>query len=135
MKSVWRFEDLVAWQLAVQLEQLVDRYREKASIRRAFKFHDQIKDAAESAPRNIAEGFGRYHHPEFSRFARIARGSEEEVLNHLLAAQRKKYLTAIETDEGAHAARKALRALNGLIRYLDDSGLRQNGSTLCTPCT
>ena len=121
MKGVWRFEDLIAWQLAVQLEQLVDRYREKPAIKRDFKFHDQIKDAAESGPRNIAEGFGRYHHPEFSRFARIARASEEEVLNHLLAAQRKKYISTAECDEGAHAARKALKAVNGLIRYLDST--------------
>ena len=93
MKGVWKFEDLIAWQLAVQLEELVDRYREKPLIKRDHKFHDQIKDAAESAPRNIAEGFGRFHHPEFAQFARIARGSEEEVLNHLFAAQRKKYIS------------------------------------------
>jgi len=121
MKGVWRFEDLIAWQLAVQLEQLVDRYRERPAIKRDFKFHDQIKDAAESAPRNIAEGFGRYHHPEFSRFARIARGSEEEVMNHLRAAMRKKYISEVECDEGLHAARKALKAVNGLIRYLDST--------------
>ena len=121
MKGVWRFEVLIAWQFAVQLEELVDRYRERPTIKRDFKFHDQLKDAAESGPRNIAEGFGRFHHPEFARFARIARGSEEEVLNHLFAAKRKGYITDLECDEGAHAVRKALKALNGLIRYLDST--------------
>lgn len=121
MKGVWRFEDLVAWQLAVQLEQLVDLYAEKPSIKRDFKFHDQLVDAAASGPRNIAEGFGRFHHPEFSRFAWIARASEEEVLNHILRAQRKAYITTAERDEGLHAVRKALKAVNGLIRYLDST--------------
>ena len=121
MRGVWRFEDLVAWQLAVQLEQLVDRYSERPAIKRDFKFREQLIDAAASGPRNIAEGFGRYHHPEFSRFARIARASEEEVLNHFLRAQRKGYISIAECDDGPHAARKALKAVNGLIRYLDST--------------
>ena len=113
MKGVWRFEDLVAWQLAIQLEQLADKYSERPAIKRDFKFHEQLIDAAASGPRNIAEGFGRYHHPEFSRFARIARASE--------GAQRKGYITVDECSECAHAARKALKAVNGLIRYLDST--------------
>jgi four helix bundle protein len=121
MRGVWRFEDLVAWQLAVQLEQLVDRYSERPAIKRVFKFREQLIDAAASGPRNIAEGFGRYHHPEFSRFARIARASEEEVLNHFLRAQRKGYISIAECDDGTHAARKPLKAVNGLIRYLDST--------------
>ena len=121
MGGVWRFEDLVAWQLAVQLERLTDRYCEKPAIKRDFKFRDQLADAAASAPRNIAEGFGRHRHPEFARFARIAKASEEEVLDHLLRARRKGYITDAELDQGAHAARKALKAVNGLIRYLDDT--------------
>jgi four helix bundle protein len=121
MRGVWRFEDLVAWQLAVQLEQLVDRYSERPAIKRVFKFREQLIDAAASGPRNIAEGFGRYHHPEFSRFARIVRASEEEVLNHFLRAQRKGYISIAECDDGTHAARKALKAVNGLIRHLDST--------------
>jgi four helix bundle protein len=72
-------------------------------------------------PRNIAEGFGRFHHPEFARFARIAKGSEQEVLNHLYRARTKGYITPAEFDDGAHAARKALKAVNGLIRYLEST--------------
>ena len=88
MDGVWKFEDLVAWKLAVQLQQLADKYCEKPVINRDFKFRDQLADAAASAPRNIAEGFGRFYHPDFARFARIAKGSEEEVLNHFLDAKR-----------------------------------------------
>jgi four helix bundle protein len=121
MQGVWKFEDLVAWKLAVQLQVLTDRYCEKPAIKRDFKFRDQLADAAASAPRNIAEGFGRFYHPDFARFARIAKGSEQEVLNHFLDAKRKGYLTLVEADDGAHAARKALIAINGLIRYLDST--------------
>jgi four helix bundle protein len=119
MQGVWKFEDLVAWKLAVQLQVLADRYCEKPAIKRDFKFRGQLADAAASAPRNIAEGFGRFYHPDFAKYARIAKASEQEVLNHFLDAKRKGYLTLVETDDGAHAARKALKAVNGLIRYLD----------------
>ncbi len=121
MQGVWRFEDLVAWKLAVQLQQLADKYCDKPAIKRDFKFRNQLSDSAASAPRNIAEGFGRFHHPEFARFARFAKGSEEEVLNHFLDAKRKGYITLVECEDGVHAARKALKAVNGLIRYLDDT--------------
>ncbi len=121
MRGVSRFQDLVAWQLAVQLRGLVDTYCEKPAIRRNFKFHDNLADAAASAPRTIAEGFGRKSHREFSRFAYIARGSEQEVLNSLIEAHQKRLITDAELDHGDHAARKALKVLNGLIHYLDST--------------
>lgn len=121
MKGIWKFEDLVAWQLAVQLQTFVDRLCERAAIKADLKFHGQISDAACSGPRNIAEGFGRYYHPEFARFARIAKASEQEVLNHLYRARTKRYITPAEFEDGAWAARKALKAVNGLIRHLDDT--------------
>ena len=121
MKGVWKFEDLVAWKLAVQLETFADRVCAKPEVKRDFKFRDQLADSAESAPRNIAEGFGRFYHREFARFARIAKASEEEVMNHLRRAKAKNYITQAELDDGLWAARKALKAVNGLIRYLDNT--------------
>ena len=105
MNGIWRFEDLVAWQLAVQLQTLVDRYGDRPAIKSDVKFHGQLTDAAQSAPRNIAEGFGRFHHPEFARFARIAPSSEQEVLNHLYRARTRRYITPAEFEDGAHVAR------------------------------
>ena len=119
MSSVWKFEDLGAWQLAVQLERFADRVCAKESVRRDFTFRDQLADAAASGPRNLAEGFGRFHHPEFARFARIAKASEHEVINHLRHARAKDYITELELEDGLYAARRALKAVNGLIRYLD----------------
>jgi four helix bundle protein len=119
MDGIWKFEDLVAWKLAVQLQELADAYCRKPPIAQDFKFREQLADAAASGPRNLAEGFGRFYHPDFAKFARIAKASEEEVLKHFLDAKRKGYITLVECDDAAHAARKALKAVNGLIRYLD----------------
>lgn len=121
MDGVWRFQDLVAWQLAMQLKELTDGFCDKPVIQRDFKFRNQLLDSAASAPRNIAEGFGRVYHPEFARFALIAKASEQEVLNHLIDAHKRRYITDTEFDQGDHAVRKALKVLNGLIRYLEST--------------
>jgi len=119
MGGIWRFQDLVAWKLAFELKLKADAICTKPAVRRDFKFQSQLSDSAASGPRNIAEGFGRHFHPEFARFARIAKASEIEVMNHLLDAQSRGYIDAAEYDDADHAARKALKAVNGLIRHLE----------------
>jgi four helix bundle protein len=100
---------------------VADAYCLKPVIRRDTRFHDQLSDAAASAPRNLAEGFGRVYHPEFARFAIIAKASEQEVLNHFIAAHQRGLLTDQELDHGDHAARRALKVVNGLIAYLEST--------------
>ena len=114
-----RLEDLVAWQLAVQLRNLTHQYCLKPAIKQDFKFHNNLAEAASSAPRNIAEGYGRKYHREFARFAIIARGSEQEVLEGFREAHQRGYINAKEFDAGDHAARKALIVLNRFIAYLE----------------
>lgn len=84
-----------------------------------FKFRDQLSDAARSAPRNIAEGFARYKHKEFAQFVRIAEGSMAEVLNHFIDAVDSGYLAESELPHHEHACKKAMKAITGLIHYLE----------------
>jgi four helix bundle protein len=86
-----------------------------------FKLHGQIREAARSAPRNIAEGFGRYKHKDFARFVRIAKASEVELLNHFEEARDSGYLADAERHTLDHMAKKAIKAANGLIRYLEST--------------
>jgi len=115
------FRELVAWQRAHELKLLADALLAKPDVVRRYKFCDQLSDAARSGPRNIAEGFARFRHKEFARFVRVAKGSEAEVLNHFIDGHSKGYLTAAELDLGDHAVKKALKAVNGLIRHLDST--------------
>jgi four helix bundle protein len=121
MKGIWKFEDLIAWQLAFELKLLVDGICNRPVIRSDFKFCSQLCDAAASGPRNLAEGFGRHFHPEFARFARIAKASELEVLNHLMDARSLEYITGDEFDHADHLVRRALKVVNGLIRHLEST--------------
>ena len=115
------FREIVAWQLANELKLVADALLAKPEMARRFKLCDQLSDAARSAPRNIAEGFARFKHREFAQFVRIAKGSEAEVLNHFIDARDLRLLSDDEFIRAEHAARKALKAANGLIRFLEST--------------
>jgi four helix bundle protein len=121
----WKdFRDVVAWQRARELKLRVDELLKRPAFRLKFKFRDQLEDAARSAPRNIAEGFGRFGNKEFARFARIAKGSELEVLNHLIDAQDQGLITKDEFVEHEACVQRALAAVVGLIRHLERNDQR-----------
>ena len=115
-KKIFNFQDLVAWQKAHQL--MVDVYQFVDSLPREEKFNRtvQLKRAASSLPANIAEGFGRYHYQENAQFCRQARGSLDEVKNHIIAA---KDLAQAPTEECLRLLAQCDEAraiLNGYIR-------------------
>jgi four helix bundle protein len=118
----WKhFQEIVAWQLARDLKIEVDSYLARPEFKRRFRFSDQLSDSARSGPANIAEGFGRHGNREFARFVRIAKGSQAEVLNHLIDAQDQGLLTPEEFRHAEHSANRAMKAAVGLIRHLENT--------------
>ena len=115
------FRDIVAWQLAHELKVTVDAFLCRPAVKYKFKFCDQLSDAARSGPRNIAEGFARFKHKEFAQFVRIAKGSEAEVLNHIIDAYDQNLITKEEFLQTEHLIKRALKAANGLIRFLESN--------------
>lgn len=73
------FTELICWQLATDLNRFVTAFLAKPNVARHRNFCEQLESAASSAPRNIAEGFGRYDHKEFAQFLKIAVGSIQET--------------------------------------------------------
>jgi four helix bundle protein len=117
MATARRFEDLEAWQLSVELRDRI------LHISPAFRgdqaFLGQIKDAACSAPRNLAEGFGLFKPRAFARHARIARGSLVETQNHLRDALSREWLTPDEARALLQLNDRAIGATTRLLKYLD----------------
>jgi four helix bundle protein len=99
----------------------VRRVCDRSTFDRDQKLRSQILEAARSGPRNIAEGFARWRHADFAKFARIAKASEVELLNHFNEAQKSRHISQSERDQLDHAAKKALKAANGLIRWLENN--------------
>jgi four helix bundle protein len=116
-----RVEDLIVWQLGNELRTKIHAITatSRASVDR--RFCDQLRDAASSVTRNIAEGFGRYRHREFSQFLSIARGSVFEVADGLHDGAARKYWTSDQTQELHALCDRTIAATTYLMRYLRTS--------------
>ena len=124
MTTAHRYEDLVCWQLADELEQLVFELTATGPASRDFKFRDQIRDSSSSTTRNMAEGFGRYRPAEFANFLRIARGSLMETHHSAGAGLNKGYFSSNDTDRMQRLAARSSKATTRLIDYLDSKSPR-----------
>ena len=111
---VKRYEDLVAWQKAMQLAKMVYGIQKRLPKEEVYGLGDQIRRAAVSIPSNIAEGFGRDTEKEFRHFLSIARGSLFETKTQLQLAESLGYLT-IDSELLALFSEVA-KLINGLCR-------------------
>jgi four helix bundle protein len=114
-----KFEDLVAWQLARELERRVYAFTEIGPVVRDFEYCRQIRRSSSSAPRNLAEGFGRYLPGDFSKFVRNALGSLNETRDHLDAGLERRYLSAATHAELTVLTKRAAGTSVNLVKYLD----------------
>ena len=113
------FEELECWQAAKAVRQFVEKIILKFPSSEKFDLIDNMRRAARSATRNIAEGFGRYHYLENIQFCRQSRGSQQEVVDDLITAHENKYITPDEYNEGRKLLSKSIALINGYINYLD----------------
>ena len=112
------FRELTCWQLAHELKLALYQLADTPEVQRDLRFRDQLRDAAASAPRNIAEGFGRRTHREFAHFLDIARGSLTECQNHLQDAVDPGHLQPADFTPLDTLAKRACGAVARLQRYL-----------------
>lgn len=112
------FTELIAWQLANELKAFIYELTKRPAVRADRDFCREAIEAARSATKNIAEGFGRYERREFAQFLKIALASEFETRDNLLDAQMLGYLTSEETQHGLRLTRRAITAATRLRMYL-----------------
>ena len=128
-----RFEDLVVWQLTRELERKVLAFTATLPASKDFDYCRQIRRSASSAPRNIAEGFGRFFPGDFARFVRTARGSLVETQDHLDAGCERGYITKAEHSDMRRVANRAMGAATRFIVYLDEAAAEWKRSGLRRP--
>lgn len=112
------FQDLEAWQVCREVRQKVSGLAKRLPPKERFRLADQLVRASRSATANLAEGYGRYQYPDMVRFARQARGSLYEVLDHLTVALDEGYITKATFEEESERVFRAIQVVNGFIRFL-----------------
>jgi four helix bundle protein len=116
MVTARRFQDLVAWQLCDQLSALVFRLTESGKCLADQEFREQIREAAQSAPALISEGFIRYTPAEMVHYLRMARGEIGEVQSRLVHAKSQKYFTDEDWNTVSSLADQAMRVTTALLK-------------------
>jgi len=91
----FRFQDLKIWQAAIQIADELFDIADDLEQKRLYRFAEQLRGAAMSAPNNIAEGSGSSSNKEFIQFLNMARRSTYENANILILLQ-KRGLVSVE---------------------------------------
>jgi four helix bundle protein len=113
------YQDLVAWQLAVEVSLRVYEVTARFPDSERYGLINQLRRAAVSIPSNIAEGYGRGTSAEYIRFLRVSRGSLYEVETQLTIATRLGYLDAHRHTELEQQLKECGRVLAGLLRSIE----------------
>ena len=113
--KIERFEDIIAWQKALDLTVEIYNLFEKTND---FGFKDQIQRASVSIMNNIAEGFERMSNNEFRHFLYVAKGSCCEVRSMLILAKKLNKLPEEKADELKKISLEISKMLSGLIKTL-----------------
>jgi four helix bundle protein len=130
MATARRFEDLFAWQLAMELCQVIFEITETGPAAYDDEFQKQIRKAAKRAPPLIAEGFLRFLPRPFVNYLRMARGEIGEVQSDLKKGERCKYFTEAQLARAVPLANRTMavttRLLLSKIRQLENE--KEKGS-------
>ena len=123
-RRVRTFEDLLVWQMGIELVKRVYLLTASGMFSRDFGLRDQLRRAAVSIPTNIAEGFERASRKEYLNFLNIAKGSAGEVRSLLYVALEVGYLQKESNKELRDAVTKISAYLFNHITAIRNSPAR-----------
>lgn len=124
MATIKRFEDILSWQKARELNSMLGDLVDSGKFKRSYKLIDQIESSCGSIMDNIAEGFERSGNREFLQFLYISKGSCGEFRSQLYRAFDRNFLTQEEFDDLYARSMEIIVMLQGLIDYLENSDMK-----------
>ena len=116
--AVRDFRELVVWQRAMELVELVYRVTSRFPKEEQYGLTSQLRRAAVSIPSNIAEGQGRSTTRDFLNFLAIAKGSLNELETQILISERLGYLNEQSRSPLLHLITEVARIISGLSASL-----------------
>ena len=118
MPKIQSFRDLIAWQKAMDLADMVYDLTEKFPAREHFGLAYQLRKSAVSIPSNIAEG-SRRTTPGYIHHLVIALGSHAELDTQCELATRRHFINADDRARVERLIAEVGRITHGLVRSLD----------------
>ncbi|MDP2059498.1 MAG: four helix bundle protein [Flavobacteriaceae bacterium] len=119
MGTLHSFEDLDCWKEARVMRIFIsEALIPQLPSDEKFMLSNQIIRSSRAVCANIAEGFGRFHHQEKIQFCRMARGSLNETLNHVINALDENYIDDTVLKSFRVIYDKCSALINGYINYL-----------------
>ena len=112
------FEDLEAYQLALEVMAKIHKLSETLPAKEKYDLYSQIRRSAKGVTGNIAEAYGRYHYLDSLHYYSIARGELNETLARLIDARVLEYINQSEFEELYKLIRHTEQVLNGFMSYI-----------------
>ena len=118
MSKIQKFEDLICWQKSRLIVKDIYKITSVDIFKKDFALKEQIRRASISIVLNIAEGFARKSHKEFTRFLFMSHGSVSEVQAALYLALDLNYLSQEKFQKIYNDCNEISRIISGLIKSL-----------------
>lgn len=96
MATIKKFEDILSWKEARELNRLMGKIIDSGKLKNNYRLINQIEGSAGSIMDNIAEGFEREGNKEFIQYLSIAKASCGELRSQLYRALGRRYITQNE---------------------------------------
>ena len=116
--GVKRFPGLRAWQSCDQFRLDVLRICAEEPLASDRNLRWQLERAAAGPAAHVAEGYGRFHPPDFAQYGAFARASLMEAQNHLRDAAQRGYISNATHQALDAQAVNALKQVTALMLYL-----------------
>src|SRR5215831_5944775 len=118
MATITSFRDLIVWQKAIDLADLVYDVTEDFPRREWFGLSQQMRKSAVSIPSNIAEG-SRHKEAGYAHHTVIALGSHGELDTQCELATRRGFIRPKDLDALVALLGDTGRLAHGLLRSID----------------
>ncbi len=120
-ENKYRLEDFELYQAGREFRNKIYQVIRRLPADERYCLGPQMRRAAISVTNNIAEGHGRWHFQENTRFCRIARGSVDEIVDDLNICLDQSYIDPSLAELMKTEAYELIRRLNSYIAYLQKS--------------
>ncbi|MGR6088348.1 MAG: four helix bundle protein [Arcticibacter sp.] len=119
MPLIKRFEDMLSWKKARELNKIIYQETLNPSFSKDYALKDQIRKSSISIMSNIAEGFERGTENEFKYFLRVAKGSAGELRSQLYIASDLNYLDHKCFSECSTQITEITKLISAFIHSID----------------